>query len=103
MFTPLGANPTKWSNRLKQFVGKTTKWSKTLKNFVVNLSTNYLSVFDRFVRLALKGLTFINADHNFSKIVSSAQELSHNKTGLLAEVLYMINCFNCFATNTISD
>ena len=39
---PLSANPTKWSNRLKQFVG--------------NLLTNCLSVFDHFVGLALKGL-----------------------------------------------
>ena len=35
---PLSANFTKWSNTLKQFVGK-------------------LSVFDYFVGLALKGLT----------------------------------------------
>ena len=40
---PLSANPTKWSNTLKQFVGK--------------LPTNCLSVFDHFVGLALKGLT----------------------------------------------
>ena len=40
---PLSANPTKWSNTLKQFVGK--------------LPTNCLSVFDRFVGLALKGLS----------------------------------------------
>ena len=38
----LSANFTKWSNTLKQFVGK--------------LATNYLSVFDHFVGLALKGL-----------------------------------------------
>ena len=38
---PLSANPTKWSNTLKQFVG--------------NLPTNCLSVFDHFVKLALKG------------------------------------------------
>ena len=42
---PLSANPTKWSNRLKQFVGK--------------LPTNCLSVFDHFVGLALKGLKSI--------------------------------------------
>ena len=41
-FNPLSANPTKWSN--------------TLKQFVANLSTNCLSVFDHFVKLALKGL-----------------------------------------------
>ena len=42
MFNPFSANFTKWSNTLKQFVG--------------NLPTNCLSVFDRFVGLALKGL-----------------------------------------------
>ena len=44
-FNPLSANPTKWSNTLKQFVGK--------------LPTNSLSVFDHFVILALKGLTIL--------------------------------------------
>ena len=39
---PLSANSTKWSNTLKQFVGK--------------LPTNCLTVFDHFVGLALKGL-----------------------------------------------
>ena len=39
---PLSANPTKWSNTLKQFVG--------------NLPTNCLSVFDHFLILALKEL-----------------------------------------------
>ena len=39
---PLSAHPTKWSNTLKEFVG--------------NLPTNCLSVFDHFVKLALKGL-----------------------------------------------
>ena len=38
----LSVNPTKWSNTLKQFVGI--------------LPTNCLSVFDHFVKLALKGL-----------------------------------------------
>ena len=41
-FNPLSANPTKWSNTLKQFVGK--------------LPTNCLSVFDHFLGLAFKGL-----------------------------------------------
>ena len=40
---PLSANPTKWSNTLKQFVGK--------------LPTNCLKVFYHFLKLALKGLT----------------------------------------------
>ena len=39
---PLSTNFTKWSNTLKQFVGK--------------LETSCLSVFDHFVGLALKGL-----------------------------------------------
>ena len=39
----LSANPTKWSNTLKQFVSK--------------LPTNCLSVFDHFLGLVLKGLT----------------------------------------------
>ena len=41
-FNPLSANPTKWPNTLKQFVGK--------------LPTNCLSVFGHFDNLALKGL-----------------------------------------------
>ena len=41
-FNPLSANPTKWSNTLKQFVD--------------NLPTNCLSVFDHFVKLTLKRL-----------------------------------------------
>ena len=40
---PLSANPTKWLNTLKQFVG----------NFPANCS----SVFGHFVKLVLKGLT----------------------------------------------
>ena len=40
--SPLSANPAKWSNSLKQFVGK--------------LPTNCLSVFDPFVDLLLKVL-----------------------------------------------
>ena len=43
LFYPLSTNPTKWSNTLKQFVGK--------------LPTNCFSVSDHFVNLALKGLT----------------------------------------------
>ena len=42
---PLSSNFTKWSNTLKQFVNK--------------LPTNCVSVFDRFVGLALKGLISI--------------------------------------------
>ena len=42
LFNPVSANPTKWPNTLKQFVG--------------NLQTNCLSVFGNFVNLELKGL-----------------------------------------------
>ena len=41
-FNPLSTNTTKWWNTLKQFAG--------------NLPTNFLTVFDHFVKLALKGL-----------------------------------------------
>ena len=49
-----------------------TKWSSTLKQFVGNLPTNCLSVFDHFVKLALKGLRlspqndFIQQNQTFS-------------------------------------
>ena len=43
IINPLSANPTKWSNTLKEFVG--------------NLPTNSLSVFGHFVGLALEGLS----------------------------------------------
>ena len=52
----LSANPTKWSNKLKQFVGI--------------LPTNCLSVFDHFVKLALKGLAhqiLLSESHYFSR------------------------------------
>ena len=42
VFNPLSANPTKWSN--------------TLKQFVADLPRNCLNVFDHFVKLAFKGL-----------------------------------------------
>ena len=50
---PLNANFKKWSNTLKQFVGK--------------LPTNCLSVFDHFVGLVLKGLT---TENMFDKLLS---------------------------------
>ena len=54
-FNPLSANPAKWSNTLKQFIGK--------------LPTNCLSVFDRFVGLALKGLKVAAAKKHFPQRV----------------------------------
>ena len=47
-FTPLSANPTEWSKTLKQFVG--------------SLPTNFLSVFDHFMGLALKALKNIQLE-----------------------------------------
>ena len=44
-FNPLNTNPGKWSNTIKQFVGK--------------LPMNCLSMFDFFMGLALEGLTFV--------------------------------------------
>ena len=51
---PLSANFAKWSNTLKQIVGK--------------LQTNCLSVFDHFVGLALKGLNVNSATKLFSAV-----------------------------------
>ena len=52
IFNPLSANPKKWSNTLKQFVG--------------NL-TNCLNVFDHFVKLAIGGL--MNKSRTFQGII----------------------------------
>ena len=68
---PLSANFTKWSNTLKQLVGK--------------LRTNCLSVFDHFVGLAFKGLKDWNIYSEpcqtsklelFAKIVNGVQPLT---------------------------
>ena len=60
-FIPLSANRTKWSNTLKQFVGS-------------------VSVFDHFVGLALKGLSFIFNPliHNALKFTRPAGFLSRD-------------------------
>ena len=50
-FTPLSDNPTEWSH-----------WNGTLKQFVGSLPTNFLSVFDHFMGLALKGLKNIQSE-----------------------------------------
>ena len=67
---PLSANPTKWSNRLKQFVG--------------NMPTNCLSVFDHFVGLALKGLTALAKIGQSSSLIFCLM-LVGNKRNKLAE------------------
>ena len=67
---PLNANPVKWSNTFKQFVGK--------------LPTNYLSLFDHFVGLAFKGLTLTKLD------------LFQEKT--FRDALKKVTCFDVFLT-----
>ena len=57
---PLSANPSKWSNTLKQFVGK--------------LPTNCLSVFDHFVKLALKGVRCMNCSGKLYKQDKDARQ-----------------------------
>ena len=54
--SPLSASPTKWSNTLKQFVGK--------------LPANCLSGFDHFVKLALKRFSLINRINGFCTMKS---------------------------------
>ena len=63
-FNPLSANPTKWSNQLKQFVG--------------NLPKNYLSVFDHFVKLALKGLSCSRFDRSSVREVFRKKDVLQN-------------------------
>ena len=63
LVNPLRANPIKWSNTLKQFVGK--------------LPTNYLSVFDHFVELALKELKSDDMQEYFRNIKEVILVLTH--------------------------
>ena len=60
---PLGANPTKWSNTLKQIVSK--------------LPTNCLSVFDHFVKLALKELKDLYSPHYEDTILFRGLQCSY--------------------------
>ena len=46
-----------WDKEVNLLSANPTKWSSTLKQFVGNLPTNCLSVFDYFVKMALKGLS----------------------------------------------
>ena len=57
-FNPLSANPIKWSNSIKQFF--------------VNFPTNCLSVFDHFVKSALKELIIIFTE-NVSRFTAGAK------------------------------
>ena len=62
---PLSANPTEWSNTLKQFVGK--------------LSTNCLSVFDHFVKLALKRLNSFKTHKNYTQRNTLGHSVKRNQ------------------------
>ena len=66
IFNPSNANPIKWSNTLKQFVG--------------NLPTNCLSVFDHFVGLTLKGLSSGRNDIVLEKINNGTFHKIDDKT-----------------------
>ena len=65
---PLSANPIKWSNTLKQFVG--------------NLLTKCLCVFDHFVKLAHKGLKMTSE----SGIIHDAMNRVHKLTSAIFEI-----------------
>ena len=74
---PLSANPTKWSNTLKQFVAK--------------LPTNCLSVFDHFLGLALKGLT--SQGYVTCKFSTRAEiHPEPNSTLPMVKVLFVVTC-----------
>ena len=69
-FTPLSANPTKWSNTLKQFVGKsqlivsvclTIFWDWQLKGYSVVFNHNSFTVF--YYSFALSQLLLRNVRH----------------------------------------
>ena len=79
MFNPLSANPIKWSNTLKQFVG--------------NLPTNCLSVFDHFVKLALKRLcrlvTITQLDFRKISLNNQKQEFTKHEKQLFLRYLPM--------------
>ena len=76
MFNPLSANPIKWSNTLKQFVG--------------NLPTNCLSVFDHFVKLALKRLcrlvTIIQLDFRKISLNNQKHEFTKHEKQLFCDI-----------------
>ena len=82
---PLSANPLKWSNTLKQFVG--------------NLPKNFLNVFDHFEWLAFKGLCYESHSNGSKKLFFVFQEnFDYPQTILLwtlssAKLTFPISCF----------
>ena len=78
----LSANPAKWSNTLKQFVG--------------NLLTSCLSVFNNFVRLALKRLRLILpllCDGFFSRFLLYSQKANI--------VVFSVLCWVVFSNTSV--
>ena len=76
---PLSANPTKWPNTLKQFVGK--------------LPTNCLSVLGHFINLALKGLmrTDIDATSWGWRVKDKKLELTMMRNESQTNIFNMLN------------
>ena len=76
-------------NHINPLSAKFIKWSNTLKQFVGKLPTNCLSVFDHFSGLALKGLNI-----NGPKIVPCS---THYCSALSAIVHYYNIKYNSFS------
>ena len=72
---PLSANPTKWPNTLKQFVGK--------------LPTNCLSVFGHFVNLALKGLRSLYGKTSRTVALSIIEKFFIHFRALVSKIPYL--------------
>ena len=91
-FNPLSANPTKWSNTFKQFVG--------------NLPKNCLSLFDHFVKLALKGISVALSDLapfiQFKKCEKHQSRNFNNSTLLHGYFSRFLNCTNDTKTGNAS-
>ena len=75
---PLRANPTKWSNTFKQFVG--------------NLPTNFFSVYDHFVGLALRGLMY------FCSLSEQFQESNQPAHSFQKWPIFMLSFFSDFSS-----
>ena len=87
IFNPISGNFIKWSNTLKQFFG--------------NLPTNCFSVFDHFVKLALKGLNSgIKIPWLF---VAQSNCKTWNCLQMLLIYILIISCLTLIKTLTSAD
>ena len=78
------------STTLNSLSTNITKWSNTLKQFVGKLLTNCLSVFDHFVGLALKGLS--TAIHpKLCENCAIQQNFHSRKLGEISVVFFSMN------------